>query len=186
MYGAVAKRYAAALFEIALELGRMQEIDRQAKMLEPLFDDRRTRDFFLSPRISADEKKRVVERSLAGALDRALLNLLKLLIDKRRIGFLPEIMRYFDFLTDHRLGVEDAVVVSAVPLTEAQREAVLAQVKRFSSYGELRVRCEVDAGVLGGVKVRLGENLVLDGTLSSRLAGMRQRMLRYQHRGTGV
>src|SRR5512141_3490770 len=99
----------------------MQEIDRQAKLLEPLFDDRLTHDFFLSPRISAEEKKRVVESRLADKLDRMMLNLIKLLIDKRRIGFLPEIMRYFDYLTDQKLGVEDAVIVSAVPLSDAQR-----------------------------------------------------------------
>jgi F-type H+-transporting ATPase subunit delta len=186
VYGAVAKRYAAALFEIALEQGRMQELDQQARMIEPLFKDRLLRDFFLSPRINAEAKKRVVEARLKDQVDRVLLNLIKLLIDKRRIGFLPDIMRYFDFLTDQRLGVEDATIVSAVPLTPQQRDEIVSEIKRFSSYGELRVKCEVNSRVLGGVKVKLGDHLVLDGTLSSRLAEMRRRLYMYRHRGTGA
>jgi F-type H+-transporting ATPase subunit delta len=186
MLGAVAKRYAEALFQVALERGRMQEIDAQARTLEPLFDDRALKDFFTSPRIPAAQKKRVLEDRLSGRVDEALLNLVKLLIDKGRIAYLPQVMRYFDVLTDERLGVEDATIVSAVPLTQEQLQAVVHQAKRFSSYNELRVKTEVDAGVLGSVKVKLGDHLVLDGTLSSRLQEFRKRLLVYQHRGTGA
>lgn len=185
MLGAVAKRYAEALFQVALELGRIQEIDAQAQQIEPLFDDRETRDFFTSPQIPAHIKKQAIEASLAGRVDQPLLNLIKLLIDKNRISQLPQVMRYFDTLTDQRLGVEEATVVSAVPLSTAQLAAIVDQAKRFSSYNALRVKTEVDGGILGGVKVRLGDHLVLDGTVSERLSQLKRRLLVYQHRGTG-
>jgi F-type H+-transporting ATPase subunit delta len=186
VHGAVAKRYAMALFELAVETGRLREIDDQAKMLRPLFAERRLKDFLLSPRIPAADKKRVLDSVLGARIDRVLLNLLKLLVDKRRMAYMPDIMRHYDILTDQRLGVEEVTVVSAVPLTDEQRSQIIARVKRFSSYGELRERYEVDSGVLGGVKVRLGENLVLDGTLSSRIRQMRERLYRYRHRGVGA
>jgi F-type H+-transporting ATPase subunit delta len=185
MLGAIAKRYAEALFEVALELGRIQEIDAQAQVIEPLFEDRETRDFFTSPRIPAEKKKQAMEASLAGRVDQPLLNLIKLLIDKNRIFHLPQVMRYFDVLTDQRLGVEEATVVSAVPLTPVQLAAIVDQAKRFSSYNALRVKTEVNSGVLGGIKVRLGDHLVLDGTVSTRLGELKQRLMVYQHRGTG-
>ena len=185
MLGAVAKRYAEALFQVALEQGRMQEIDAQAQLLAGLFDDHQVRDFFTSPRIPAVQKKRAFETRLAGRLDETLLNLVRLLIDKGRIVYLPQVMRYFDVLTDQRLGVEEATVVSAVPLTEKQLAEVVLQAKRFSSYNDLRVKTEVEQGVLGGIKVKLGDHLVLDGTVSTRLHDLKQRLLLYQHRGTG-
>jgi F-type H+-transporting ATPase subunit delta len=149
MLGAVAKRYAEALFQVALEQGRIQEIDGQAAQLASLFDDHQVRDFLTSPRIPAAQKKHAFETQLAGRLDSTLLNLVKLLIDKGRIVYLPQVMRYFDILTDQRLGVEEATVVSAVPLTELQLAEVVLQAKRFSSYNDLRVKTEVDQGVLG-------------------------------------
>src|SRR5690606_26188763 len=119
---------------------RMQEIDEQAQAIESLFDHRETRDFFTSPRIPAEKKKQAMEASLGGRVDQPLLNLIKLLIDKNRISHLPQVMRYFDVLTDQRLGVEEATVVSAVPLTPVQLAAIVDQAKRFSSYNALRVK----------------------------------------------
>jgi F-type H+-transporting ATPase subunit delta len=186
MLGAVAKRYAEALFQVAVDQGRMQEIDTQAKLLEPLFKDHQVRDFFTSPRIPAAKKKQAFEARLAGRIDPMLLSLIKLLIDKDRIASLPQVLRYFDILTDQRLGVEEATVVSAVPLSDAQLAAIVAQAKRFSSYNDLRVKTEVNSGILGGVKVLLGDHLVLDGTVSSRISKLKHSLLVYQHRGTGV
>jgi len=186
MPGAVAKRYAAALFELALEQGKVEDFDAQAQFLEDLFADPHVRGFFHSPRIPAVRKKQVAKRQLADYLSTSVISLVLLLIDKRRIGFLSEIMREFDELTDKHRGVEEVTIVTAVPLTAAQRQAVVNEVRRFSTYGDLRVSAEVDSGVLGGVKVKLGSNIVIDGTLSSRLSEMRDRMYRYRHRGVGV
>jgi len=186
MPAAVARRYAMALFELAREQGKVEVVDEQAQFLEDLFGDHQVRAFFHSPRIPAEQKKRLVASQLREFLDPTVHNLLRLLIDKRRIGVLPEIMREFDELTDRHRGVEEVTIVSAVPLTDEQRAAVVAQVRRFSSYDNLRVSTEVDGGVLGGIKIRLGHNIVIDGTLSSRLSEMRQRLYRYRHRGTGA
>ncbi|MBN2082060.1 ATP synthase F1 subunit delta [bacterium] len=186
MPGAVAKRYAAALFELALEQGQVEEFDAQAQFLEDLFADPQIRGFFNSPRIPAERKKQVTKRQLADQLSASVMSLVLLLVDKRRIGFLPEIMHEFDELTDKHRGVEEVTIVTAVPLTEAQRQAIVNEVRRFSAYGDLRVSAEVDSGVLGGVKVKLGTNIVIDGTLSSRLNEMRDRMYRYRHRGIGA
>lgn len=186
MIGAVARRYATALYEIALAQGQVDAIDDQAQALEHLFDDKLLRDFFTSPRVPPEKKKQVLIDKLAGRIHPAMLALLKLLIDKKRITELPQIMRYYDILTDRLHGVEEVTVVSAVPLNAQQQEDVLANVRRFSQFGDLRKKFEVDSGVIGGIKVLLGSNLVIDGTLSSRLREMQHSMYRYRHRGVGA
>lgn len=186
MPGAVARRYADALFELALEQGKVELVDTQAQFLEDLFSDAQIRGFFNSPRIPGEQKKRLVTNLLADKLDPMVHNLVRLLVDKRRIQFLPTIMREFDVLTDKHRGVEEVTIVSAVPLSEEQRQTILNEIRRFSTYGDLRVETEVDGGVLGGVKVRLGENIVIDGTISSRLSEMREKLYRYRHRGVGA
>jgi F-type H+-transporting ATPase subunit delta len=171
---AVAKRYARALFEIALERDLLERYDDQADVLEQVFAEKQIRMFFQSPRISA------------GMLELELLNLLKLLIDKRRILYVTPIMSYFNYLTNVHRGVEKVTLVSAVELSAAQRESIISELKRFSAYEKLRVETEVDRGVIGGVKVQLGDHLVVDGTVSSRLNDMRERLLSFMHRGTGA
>ncbi|HES57950.1 MAG TPA: ATP synthase F1 subunit delta [Firmicutes bacterium] len=186
MLQAVAKRYASALFEIALERGILESFDDQAYMLEVVFSDSLVKNFFGSPRISDSEKKAALDKQFTDRVEQPLLHLLKLLVDKRRILYVVPIMRYFDHLTDVHRGVEEATVVSAVELSEAQRDEIVAELKRFSEYGQLRIKTEVDRGVIGGVKVQLGDHLVLDGTVSSRLNEMREQLTQFMHRGTGA
>jgi F-type H+-transporting ATPase subunit delta len=144
------------------------------------------RAFLANPHIADDRKRQVVERQLADIVDRDLLNLLKLLIDKRRTEFIVEIMAEYDNLTNDHRGVEDVRIVSAVPLSEDQRQRIVDEVRRFTSYGDLRVETEVDTGVLGGVKVFLGPNVVIDGTVSSQLYQMRSQLMRFEHRGVSA
>lgn len=176
MLSTVAKRYAQALFAVVQEAGRVEKADADAKLLKHLFDDRQVKAFLTSPQIPAEKKKAAIQNRLGDKLDPLLINLLKVLIDKHRIAELPQIMEFFDILTDQSRGVEEATIVSAVPLSDEQKQAILQQLVRFSAYGQLRVRSHVDPAVLGGVMVRLGRNLVLDGTVASRLEALRGRL----------
>ncbi|MCC7477143.1 ATP synthase F1 subunit delta [bacterium] len=183
MLSTVAKRYAVALFAAAQEAGRVEKIDAEAKVVARLFDDRQVRDFLTSPQIPVERKKDALRKQFGGRLDPLLVNLLQLLVDKKRIGELPQIMEHFDVLTDQSRGVEEATIVSAVPLSDEQRQAIEQQLKRFSAYGQLRINTVIDPALLGGVLVRLGRNLVLDGTLSSRMTALRSRLDRAVRQG---
>jgi len=184
--GAVAKRYAMALFEIGQSQGKLELLDGQAKQLAQVFGDKRVLQFATHPRIPVEQKKAVLATRLGGGFDPVLLNLLRLLIDKKRIGLLLQILRWFDQMTDEASGVEGVTIVSAVPLSDEQCREILTGIKRFSAYGDLRVETKVDPSLLGGVEVRLGDNLVLDGSVASRLKALRDRLVKYRHRGLGA
>jgi F-type H+-transporting ATPase subunit delta len=63
---------------------------------------------------------------------------------------------------------EVAYVTTAVPLTDAEEERLAAQLGRM--YGrQLSLKVDVDPGVLGGLRVRVGSDLY-DATVSRRLA----------------
>jgi F-type H+-transporting ATPase subunit delta len=67
-----------------------------------------------------------------------------------------------------------ARVVSAVALTDAERERLAAALSR--TYGRsVSLRAEVDPGVLGGLRVQVGDEVV-DGTVATRLDEVRQRL----------
>lgn len=186
MLSAVAKRYAAALFEIARDARRIELLDKQTEMLQAVFAAEDVLAFFNAPQVTAQAKKGVIDKRLSGVLDPALVNLLKVLVDHGRMNVLPEILEYFNLMTDAHCGVEDVTIVSAVPLEQAQLDAITAEMKRFSAVDNLRVKTEVDDGIIGGVKVLLGSNFVIDGTVSTRLRELRDRLVRYRHRGVGA
>jgi F-type H+-transporting ATPase subunit delta len=182
----VAKRYATALFEIALAENRIEEYDKEAEMLVEVFADRQLSDLLKSPNVTVQRKKELLEKVFAGKIQPNLMKLLKLLVDKHRIGHLRPILRYFDLLTDRHRGVEEVTITSAVPLSDEQQKQIVAGLQRFSHFGDLRVRAVVDKELLGGVVVRLGQNTVVDGSLRTRLKQMRERLYRFRHKGTGA
>jgi F-type H+-transporting ATPase subunit delta len=61
-----------------------------------------------------------------------------------------------------------AVVTSAVPLTDGQKQRLGAALAKL--YGrQMYLNLDVDPTVLGGISVRVGEE-VIDGTIEERLA----------------
>ncbi len=68
----------------------------------------------------------------------------------------------------------NAEVTSAVPLTDAEREAL--DTRLHGRYGdELPIRYRVEPSILGGLIVRVGDRY-LDGSVASRLARMRDEL----------
>lgn len=68
----------------------------------------------------------------------------------------------------------DAEVTSAVTLTPAQQEKISADLKQ--RYGEVAVTFSVDPSLIGGLIIRVGDQ-VLDNSLRSRLSAIQRNML---------
>ncbi|MEU5212569.1 F0F1 ATP synthase subunit delta [Streptomyces sp. NPDC020742] len=77
-------------------------------------------------------------------------------------------------LAAHRRDRVVAVVTSAVPLSEGQRERLSASLAAL--YGrQIHLNVDVDPEVLGGVQVRIGDE-VINGTIAARLEEASRRM----------
>lgn len=69
-------------------------------------------------------------------------------------------------------GRIDADVTSAVPLTDAERDAIDARLK--ARYGDdLAIQYRVDAAILGGLIVRVGDRYI-DDSVAARLGRLRE------------
>lgn len=71
-------------------------------------------------------------------------------------------------------GIAEAVVTSAVPLTEEQKEALKARLEKISNK-TIQLTLKVDPQVVGGIRAEL-EGRQLDGTLQERLSGLRKKV----------
>lgn len=123
--------------------------------------------FLATPKIRQRVKKEVVERVFGGVVSDYTLNFLRIVIDKRRQLFLREIIAAFEVGYHERAGELVVKVDTAVPLerTQASRlEAVLKQ--KFRK--EIVLRQSVDARLLGGLVLRVGDSRI-DGSLRTRL-----------------
>jgi F-type H+-transporting ATPase subunit delta len=166
----IARPYASALFQAATPADGAQLV-AQLDALARIAADAGLRQFAADPKVSGEQVISVVTGIVGADLSPKLRNLLDTVVDNGRLSVLPEIASQFRALVNHRSGVADAQVVSAFPL-DANQQADLAKVleKRFGR--QLKVAVTVDASLIGGVRVTVGDE-VLDTSVVARLEQMR-------------
>ncbi len=176
----VAKRYATALFRLSIELGKMEEIALQALALRDIFEGKELKRFFTQPQISRSKKAEFLGKSFQGKVHPSVFNLLTILLNKGRISIVSEVFDYFDLLSDRYRGIEEVRVITAVPVEDQFVSRLIERLRKFSSFPDLRVSTAVDESILGGAKVYLGRHTVIDGSLSTRLTAMREKLVVYK------
>jgi ATP synthase F1 delta subunit len=172
----IARVYADALFESALDRGKLEEIHDQLDQFVDVLDGNRDLQVFLfSPYFSSAEKRDGIGRAVEGA-EPEFLNFLELLAEKHRMPAIFRIRQAFDELWakhNKRLGV---TVTSAVELDPGIVERVGEEIERQTGQN-IELSSNVDPDILGGLVLRVG-NMVLDASLRNRLEKMRREIAR--------
>jgi F-type H+-transporting ATPase subunit delta len=164
--------YANALFEVARDKGRLDEVREQlAQFADALDGDRDLQVFFFSPYLSSAEKREGMKRAILGA-EPELINFLELLVEKQRMPEIFRIRREFDELWKRENRRIDVTVTSAVELDRAVVGRIGEEVERQTGE-EVDLSSRVDDGILGGIVLQVG-NMVLDASIRSRLEKLRK------------
>jgi F-type H+-transporting ATPase subunit delta len=160
----VASKYARALFAEARERGRLERVTADMDALRAIpAEDRAFMDFLLSPEVLTESKLAFVGAVFSARTDPLVANFLRLLVDKGRIGLLPEIAVAFRGLVEEEQGVLRARVESAVPLAADQETRLKQDLDRLTGKQVVLEKAVVPS-VLGGVVVHLG-NRIIDRSL---------------------
>ncbi|HET7616683.1 MAG TPA: F0F1 ATP synthase subunit delta, partial [Bacillales bacterium] len=163
MSEAVTKRYARALFEVAEEHGKIDQVEEDLNAVVQAFKDEKAEKVFLNPRLDAEEKKKLIE-TFAQAVTSEVANFLKVLVDHHRGNQLAEIAREYTKAANEARGIVSATVTTAVPLSDEERKQLAEQ---FGKAIDKKIQLEekVDREIIGGVLIRVG-NRVYDGTVA--------------------
>jgi F-type H+-transporting ATPase subunit delta len=177
----VARVYANALFAAATEADQIETVGRQlGDVAEAMTASAALRGALEDPEVRGAEKLRVVADLTAG--DHVLVrNAVRLMLDKGRAVLVPEVSRQFEQLAADAARLTDIEVTSAMPLDDETERGL---VQRFESATGRKVRLvtHVDAEVIGGLVVRVGD-VVLDASLRARVDQLRERIKRVETRG---
>ncbi|WP_153555224.1 ATP synthase F1 subunit delta [Roseimaritima sediminicola] len=167
--------YAAALLGAASSAGAVDEVLEQLSELVSvtLREHASLAAAFRSPRVSIEEKQRVLDRLFGDQMHPVLLRFLKVAAVRGRLGYLPAILRAAQAQQDELLGRVVAEVRSAVALTDELREQIRARLSQVFAK-DVRLEERVDPEVIGGVVIRVGDT-VFDSSVSGQLESMSRR-----------
>ncbi|QKY70477.1 F0F1 ATP synthase subunit delta [Lentibacillus sp. CBA3610] len=164
----VANRYAEALFQLGDEKGILEQLASEFHVLKSIFDENEQLAPFLEhPRVNNDRKKAFIDEVFQG-FSNDVINTMKLLITRDRIGLVPSITDHFTRMVNDVKGIAEAKVYSVRELSDDERKQLEETfAKRFNKQA-VKIQTIVDPSVLGGIKLQIG-NTIYDGTISAKL-----------------
>ena len=173
MTAGMAGRYASALFELANEQNRLDEVDADLGKFRTLLDQSSDLNRLVkSPAFAAEEQ----QRALGAVMDWASIgattgNFLKVVARNRRLFATEDMITTFRGLLARHRGEVAAEVKSAIALSDEQLAALRARLK--STFGkDVRLDATVDPSLLGGLVVKIGSRM-FDSSLRTKLSNLK-------------
>jgi F-type H+-transporting ATPase subunit delta len=140
----IARPYAEAVFKLANEGNALAVWSDALANIDGVVADSRVQGCISDPKVSAQQ------------LD--------------RLDLMPLIRAHFEALKREKEGVLEAKIISALPMSDAQVKALVAQLEA-KYQRKVTAQVETDASLIGGVKIVVGDK-VIDGTVRGKLDAM--------------
>jgi len=168
----IARVYAEALFEVAQDKGKLDEIhDQLDEVADAIAENRDLQVFLFSPYFSSAEKREGISSAITGA-EPELTNFLELLAEKHRMPAIFRIRQRFDDMwakEKRRLAVR---LTSAVQLPSNVVKQVGKEIEEQTGQ-TIELSTDVDENILGGLVLQVG-NMVLDASVRNKLERLRK------------
>lgn len=172
----VAARYALALFELADEQRKLDQVAADLKSIDALLrESADLRRLISNPVVSRTESGRAMTALLERiGVDALTQKFIGLVAANRRLFVLSAIIKAYLAKLAQRRGEVTAEVVSARKLSESQSMA-LETALRTAIGGKVALSLAVDPGLIGGLVVKVGSRMV-DSSLKTQLQKMKLAM----------
>jgi F-type H+-transporting ATPase subunit delta len=172
----LARRYAKALFEIALERKMLGKVRDELHAFSNLLGkDAALRNFLFSPEHSRAAQKQAAEKAFVDRSSAVFYNFLLVLIEKRRQTLIDEIIAAFEALHDRHLRKMRALAITAIPMDQKTLEQLRASLSKSLDM-DMELQNKIDPEILGGLVVQV-EGKILDGSVRQHLLRLRSRIM---------
>ncbi|MBN1644139.1 MAG: ATP synthase F1 subunit delta, partial [Dehalococcoidales bacterium] len=169
-----ARRYAQAIFRMALENKEINRWQSDLRKTASLLDDRALFSMVTDNKIAVGEKTRVLSQRL-GEVNPLALKLVLVLGAKGKLAFMEDISDEYQRLVDNYRGIEGteiAEVTTAIPLDDDYQLKVAQRITEIIGKPVV-LKPRVDPGIIGGIVIRVGDKLI-DGSIRTKLAALRK------------
>ncbi len=172
----IARPYAEAVFEVANEQGKLKEWSEMLQLAAAVAGHEQVVPLLDSPQLDKAQRGQLVIDICGDKLNDAGKSLIRVLAENHRLGVLTEIAVLYEVeraKAEQRISAE---VISATLLSDSQRQAIAAALKRRLGR-DVTLECTVDEALLGGAIVRAGD-MVIDGSVTGKLEQLGTALLR--------
>jgi F-type H+-transporting ATPase subunit delta len=168
----VASRYAKSLLKIAIDEKALEELHNDMQLVNNVCTNNPELLLLLkSPIIRRDKKRAVLDSIFGKHFSKIAGTFTSLIITKKREGLLSDIAAAFIDIYKQHKNIKSAQVTSAVPLSKAQKDSVIALLKATEGTVSVDLHEVVDESLIGGLILRVGDKQV-DESIKRKLVNL--------------
>lgn len=164
----VARPYAKAVFQFALEKGELSQWSDMLAFAAVVASDEAMSDFLSMPQLTSDKKAEVFMSICEGKLSDGGKNLIAQLAENKRLEAIPAIQVLFEALLAEQEKSVDVNVETAFALSDAETDKLIASLK-VKLGREVKLESTINESLIGGVIIHAGD-LVIDASVKGKLA----------------
>ena len=167
--------YGQSLYDLAAEENLSEKILGEMEQVREIFRENPDYIALLSePSVPKNERLSLVDQAFNGSLSAYHLNFIKILIEKGLLREYSACYKRFRKSYNEAHGIAEALVTSAVSLSDAQLSQLKEKLEKISGK-KILLKQKTDPDILGGVRVDL-EGQLFDGTVKGRLSELRRKV----------
>ena len=166
----VGRRYAEAIYEIAVSTDKVKEIYEALNQMMELYKN--DNEFNTHPLIELDEKKKVLKEMFKNSGE-TIENIIFYILDKKRMENIRNITAEYLKIYYEKNQILDVEATFAVEPTEAQKAKLIANLEKKTGK-KVKLAIKIDKSILGGGIIRIGDT-VIDGSIRKELDNIRKK-----------
>lgn len=164
------------MFSLALENDKIDTIWEEVRMTRQILSENPT---FIKtichPEITRQDQIELLDDAFKGKVSDEVMGFLHVLADKKRLKELDAVLEYFDRSAKEYKKIGVVYVTVPMELTKAQQDKIRERILEVSSYESLEMHVETDASLLGGMVIRIGDE-ILDNSIRSKMEHMARKI----------
>ena len=166
----VSNVYGDALFELAVETGKVDDFLQEA---EGVIEVVKTNDGFSQmmnhPKINKEEKLQIIDEIFKGRVSGEMVGLLRMLEEKDHIKDTEDVLKYFiERVYDYK-KIGRAFISTPFELTDAQKKDVEKRLLETTAYSSFVMDYTVDPELIGGMVIRIKDRVV-DSSIKTQIS----------------
>lgn len=166
--------YSKSIYDIAVKYKKEKEYIEQLKYSIDILLDDSLKYILDNIYIDKNTKLKVINRIFENKINSYILEFIKLLIMNDRISLLPNICSEFEMYINKKENVLYMEVLSAYKLDDNLILSLKNKVIALFSVKDIKIVETIDKNLIGGVKLIINNNIVIDDTISNKLLRLRK------------
>ena len=172
----VAKAYGGALYELSAELGNSKEMLEEVSLLrENFIQNPKFSKLLTTPTLKKQDRLAILDDSFKSKIDQNVLNFLKILTENGTVSEFTNCVDEFRNRYNRDHNIEEAVVTTAVPMTEEQQQNLVEKLQTLTGK-TIVLETKVDSSIIGGVHLEM-DGVQLEGSIQNKLNVLRNKLL---------